>query len=95
MGARSHFDHMRFCATNDCLWKCHASPAMCWPKLPALVRFPASSWDCCLHALTCCSLTFHCSVARAIPPEDREDQEGSFYVFRRIVEEEVRGRAGS
>ncbi|KAL4445820.1 hypothetical protein ABPG77_009019 [Micractinium sp. CCAP 211/92] len=27
-------------------------------------------------------------VARAIPPEDREDQEGSFYVFRRIVEEE-------
>lgn len=27
-------------------------------------------------------------VARAIPPEDREDQEGSFYVFRRIAEEE-------
>lgn len=37
----------------------------------------------------------HRSVARAIPPEDREDQEGSFFVFRRIAEEEVRGWACS
>ena len=49
---------------------------------------PACTTCSCLPLPAFTSPPPFCRVARFIPPEENEDAEPSFYVFRRLVEEE-------